>query len=283
MLMPVPTPNDAVPPDLLESVLARLGFTVRPEPDLGGLRDVYAAWNRQVPFDNIRKIIALHEGTPGRLPGDDPADFFTGWLRDRAGGTCWATATALHALLHTLGFRADRGVATMMVAPDVPPNHGTVTVLLDGVRYVVDPSILHGEPLRLAHDGSRVEHGAWCAQSVHTDGRWLIRWQPPRRPQGLDCRIDLLRADQPQFVALHEATRRWSPFNFELYAQSHRGDRMIASLKGRRIVRDAQGIETETPFDGDERLRWLVDELGIAESLAVRLPPDRPTPPPPQP
>ena len=46
-------------------------------------------------------------------------------------------------------------------------------------------------------------------------------------------------------------------------------------------MRDATGAEVESLFEGDDRLRWLVDELGISESLAARFPPDLPTPPPP--
>ncbi len=279
----MPAAETPLPDPLLDRILERLGFATRPEPTLAGLRDLYAAWNRHIPFDNVRKIVALHENTPGPLPGDDAADFFSAWLRDGAGGTCWAVAGALHALLTTLGFSAERGVATMMVAPDTPPNHGTVTVRLDRRRYAVDPSILHHEPLPLdeGNGGTRIEHRAWGAESVQVDGHAVIRWRPPRRPQGLDCRIDRLGASRAAFAARHEATRRWSPFNFELYAQTHRGETMIAAAKGRRIVRDATGAEVESVFEGDDRLRWLVDELGISESLAARLPPDRPTPPPP--
>ncbi len=278
----MPAPDDTLSDELLDHVLERFGFAARPDPTLAGLRALFAAWNRRVPFDNVRKMVALHEGTSGPLPGDDATGFFTAWLRDGAGGTCWAVAGALHALLTSVGFRAERGVATMMVAPGIPPNHGTVVVRIDAARYAVDPSILHHEPLRLDH-GARIEHGAWGAARVRADGHEVIRWRPPRRPQGLDCRIDRLGADRGHFAALHEATRRWSPFNFELYAQTHRGDTMIASVKGHRIVRDASGAESETPFEGTERLHWLVDELGITESLAVRLPPDRATPPPPPP
>lgn len=276
----MPVPDEILSDELLDQVLERFGFAARPDPTLAGLRDLFAAWNRQVPFDNVRKMVALHEGASGPLPGATAAGFFTAWLRDGAGGTCWAVAGALHALLAALRFRAERGVATMMVAPDIPPNHGTVVVRIDAACYAVDPSILHHEPLRL-DQGARIEHGAWGAETALADGQAVIRWRPPRRPQGLDCRIDQLGVDRAQFAALHERTRRWSPFNFELYAQTHRSDTTVASVKGRRIVRDASGVESETPFEGAERLRWLVDVLGIAESLAVRLPPDRATPPPP--
>jgi len=83
--------------DLLEQVLSRLGLSDRPAPTLDGLQTLYAAWCRKVPFDNVRKLIHLHDHTPGPLPGDDPAEFLTAWLTYGTGGTCWAGNGALHA------------------------------------------------------------------------------------------------------------------------------------------------------------------------------------------
>jgi hypothetical protein len=62
--------------DLLERVLMRLGLSNRPAPTLDGLQTLYAAWCRKVPFDNVRKLIHIHNHDPGPLPGDDSADFF---------------------------------------------------------------------------------------------------------------------------------------------------------------------------------------------------------------
>ena len=60
----------------------------------------------------------------------------------------------------------------MLVAPHIPPNHGTVLVACDEMRYVVDASMLHGEPLRLDPDTpTGVTHPAWGAMQ-HT--RWLL-------------------------------------------------------------------------------------------------------------
>src|SRR5580692_149390 len=121
----------SLPQAMIDRVLERLELTGRPEPTLAGLSAVYCAWCRHVPFDNIRKLIHVRRGDPGVLPGDDAGDFFHGWLRYGAGGTCWAGNGALSVLLVALGFAARRAVATMLVAPNLPPNHGSVTVLLE--------------------------------------------------------------------------------------------------------------------------------------------------------
>ncbi|MDX2030503.1 MAG: arylamine N-acetyltransferase [Blastocatellia bacterium] len=116
--------------DLRERILARLGFSAAPAADLDGLRALYEAWCMRVPFDNVRKMIALRGGGSEPLPGGEAADFFAAWLRDGVGGTCWPTSNGLFALLDALGFEARRIAGAMRDLGIV--NHGSVKVKLDG-------------------------------------------------------------------------------------------------------------------------------------------------------
>src|SRR5690242_5074380 len=118
----------SLPQSLIEKILAKLGLPTVPTIDLKGLDAIYSQWCRKVPFDNVRKLIHVKAGNLEPLPGDNSVDFFENWLKYGTGGTCWAGNGALFALLSALGFDSSRGVATMLVAPDVPPNHGTVLV-----------------------------------------------------------------------------------------------------------------------------------------------------------
>lgn len=272
----------ALVPALAERVLQRLGFTHAPPPTFEGLARLYAAWCQRVPFDNVRKLIHLRSGEPSPLPGSDAGDFFASWLQDGTGATCWGGHTALHALLVTLGFRAARGYGTMMVAPDIPPNHGTVVVDLEGRRYLVDASILHGEPLELSFTSTtQVVHGAWGVTASAQTGPLLIRWRPIHMPQGLDCRIDRLDVDAQVFLDLHEGTRAWSPFNYQLYARVNRGDRVIGTGFGERFTFFADGAVERQVLEPQDRQRFLIEEIGIREELAMRVPADIATPPPP--
>ena len=54
-----PLPHDPLAPALIERVLEGLGLRGQPEPDLAGLRTLYAQWCLRVPFDNIRKLLHL--------------------------------------------------------------------------------------------------------------------------------------------------------------------------------------------------------------------------------
>lgn len=267
-------------PSLVDQVLQRLELSARPEPDLDGLKSLYDAWCRRVPFDNVRKLIALSAEAPGRLPGDDPADFFETWLQSGVGGTCWAGNGALCALLQNLGFAAHRGTATMLVAPNLPPNHGTVAVNLPQGRFLVDASILFVEPLPLV-DGreSSIDHGAWGVQGHWLDDKFAVRWRALHRQDFIDCRVDEWPVDADRFHAQHEATRTWSPFNFELTFNLVRDDGRIGIAGNQAVYLQADGSLTVKPLT--DRMAFLVEELGISEALAARIPDDLPTPPPP--
>jgi N-hydroxyarylamine O-acetyltransferase len=280
--MPRSTRTEELSPDLLERVLSRLGLSATPAPDLNGLKTVYAAWCRSVPFDNIRKLIHVQTQTQGVLPGDSAQDFFEVWLKYKTGGTCWAGNGALHSLLVTLGFAAQRGVATMLVAPSVPPNHGTVSVELDGVRFLVDASILHSEPLPLEEGKAiTIEHPAWGVRCVQQNHSWRITFRPMHVPTGLECRIEQLATTREDFHARHEQTRAWSPFNYELHARLIQGDSVVGIAFGQRVEYDRTGAVSQHRLAGDERKRVLIEELGIKEEIVQMLPLDTPTPPPP--
>ena len=268
----------AVDSALVDRVLDAFGLASRPMPDLDGLRTLYEAWCRNVPFDNIRKLIAVRAGDPGPLPGDRPREFLEQWLAHRVGGTCWAGNGALCALLGDLGFAAHRGVATMLVAPDIPPNHGTVVVDLPEGRFLVDASIMHVEPLPVAPGaGAAVDHPAWGVRGRWIGDKYAINWRPMMRGDRIDCRVDEWPVDVQRFRTQHEMTRGWSPFNFELVFNLVRDDGRVGvgNGLGRRILRDSESAEPLA-----DRVAFLVDECGVSEALAVRLPADVPTPPP---
>jgi N-hydroxyarylamine O-acetyltransferase len=269
--------------ELIERVLQKLKFARRPEPTSRGLKAIYSAWCRRVPFDNINKMIHLRCRDSGSLPGDTAVDFFEQWIRFGAGGTCWAGNGALCVLLDSLGFAAERAVGTMVTAPTASRNHGSTVVECEGRRYVVDASILHDEPLLLdARAPGAVAHPAWGVQSSIRDGQWIIRWRPLHKPDGRDCRIEEYDAAAPVFRDRYENSRVHSPFNDELYVRLNRGDTVMGAAFGRRIEFDAAGGISQQELQGNERLRFLIEEIGIHEELAHALPQDMPPPPRPE-
>jgi arylamine N-acetyltransferase len=269
-------------PALIDRVLAKLGLASRPEPALDGLKRVYGAWCHKVPFDNVRKLMHLRRQDAAALPGDSASDFFEAWLRHGTGGTCWAGNGALQELLRALDFDARRGLATMLVAPDIPPNHGTVVVTCDHKRYLVDASILHGEPLALEpHAPSAIAHPAWGVQCSVREGKWSIRWRPLHLPDGIDCRIEALEVTQQVFHDRHEDSRPWSPFNYALSARLNRNDTVVGAAFGQRVDIVADGSIRQRALPPAQRASLLVEELTMDAAFIAQLPADLPTPPPP--
>ncbi|MEO6741639.1 MAG: hypothetical protein ABIP20_15450 [Chthoniobacteraceae bacterium] len=279
--------GNTLPPKLLERVLSKLGLSSRPEPTPDGLRALYAAWCRTVPFDNVRKIIHVQGGASGLLPGGTAVDFFEAWLRHGTGGTCWAGANACTTLLCALGFDAVRGIGTMLHAPGAQPNHGTVLVTFGGVEktktsnVIVDCSILHGEPLLLAGWTTEISHPAWGVRCAWRDGQMHIAWRPLHMLDGFECRLEQFGADGADFQRRYEETRGWSPFNYEVTARINRGDRVTGLAFGQAVSLEADGTVQQRPVSHEERVRVLIGEIGLSEEIVSQLPQDKKTPPPP--
>lgn len=298
-----------LPDETVDLVLQALGLPSRPSADHAGLAAVYRAWCERVPFDNLRKRLFLTTDGEGPLPGHTPEAFFADWLADGTGGTCWANAGALHALLRALGFDAHLALGTMLpptrlpdpeVVPaalvpllsrprppgppkDPPPNHGAVAVAFAEERYLVDGSMLHMEPLRLdAHTKTGTDHPTARVSCEPLDGGgWLVEWRPLHLPTGAHCRIETIGLTRAEIEERHEATRGWSPFNFALSSRVVRGDDVVGLRFGEwGLLRNGSGFEGGAFASPDERRAFLVDEIGYPETLVDRLPECEPLPPP---
>lgn len=271
-----------LPESLTERVLAGLGFSTRPETSQEGLNDLYQAWCQQVPFDNVRKLVDLKLQRPAPFPGTEAGDYLEAWLKHHAGGTCWAGSNALFCLLADLGFEVERCIATMLAAPHLPPNHGSVRVRLGDAHYLVDTSILSGEPLLLAESGAgSVAHPSWGIQAQTKDGLWHVHWRPLHQPAGFECRFDRYGAEHAEYRDRHEDTRGWSPFNYQVYARINRGNEVIGMAFGSSVTLRADGSVESREIDDAERRRLLIEDFGMCEELVSQMPEDRPTPPPP--
>jgi N-hydroxyarylamine O-acetyltransferase len=261
--------------------MERLGVDL-PTLDLAGLRAVYAAWCSGVSFDNVLKLIHVAEGHPGPLPGSTTESFFEQWLEHGTGGTCWAGNAALHDLLEALGFDVARAIATMLSSPEARgPNHGSVIVTIDGERWIADASILSGEPIRIPAPGEPAAAGP-LPRFEWLDGRPAVVWRTLTAPGGFPCRIDRIGAETAEWDALHQRTRAWGPFNYQLNARVMRGDTSLGVSSGRRFAFGVDGSVSASPLDRDGRVRFLIEVLGISEEVAGRVPEDRPLPPRPE-
>jgi len=216
------------------------------------------------------------------LPGSSAQDFLESWLKHGSGGTCWSGNGALQALLSASGFNARRGVGTMLVAPDLPPNHGTVIVNFEGRDFLLDASIMHVEPMPLdSEKDTREDFPAWGVKVGKQGGQAHVWWTPLHMPEGLVCRIDKLKTEPGEFHERHESTREWSPFNFELHFRIINGSSVTGIVGYYDIEKTSTREFFKRKISPEERTKLLIERFGLSEELATQIPPDTPTPPPP--
>lgn len=267
-----------LPLDLVERVLEKLGLRERPSLDLAGLNAVMAAVCGAIPFDNIRKRIWFERIRKGPLPGGDPTDFFESWLAHGTAGTCWPSNGAMHALLVSLGFPARRGAGGMMVTPEEDTNHGTVLVALDGVDYLADLNLgsFKALPLVPGKSDSTGEdiHGI---RAVPFEDRFEVIWymgHSRKRPLTFRIQPEHDGASHAFFLSRYERTKQVSPFNQVLYITRHFPNSILALGGMTKFAVSADGSMAATEIDAAERMRILVEELGISEEIARKLPDD---------
>ena len=121
-----------------------------------------------------------------------------------------------------------------------------------------------------------------CPGSSGSTGKPSVTWRILPVPDGFPCRIERIGADALEWDALHQRTAGWSPFNYQLNVRLLRGETSIGVAAGQRFEFDRDGTLSASPLDRDGRIRFLIEEIGISEQIARRVPDDRPIPPRPE-
>lgn len=284
----VPDASENLPYGLRNRVLDRLGLSVPRAPTLESLRVVYRAWCQGVPFDNVRKMIALRTGPSCPLPGGRASEFFEDWFRDGSGGTCWPTSNALFALVSSLGFEARRVAGSMRDLGVV--SHASVKVRIDGEDWLVDSSLLTNAPLPLDR-GVFVSDDPVVPAEVEPAGTTHVIWADlPPNPSYLPCRLLIDRMTHAEHLAAYEVSRARSPFNQRLYARRNRPGELVVLVGNTRFARTTGGLESRV-LSPDDICRALRSDVGLSEALieawraaggcdASLEPPSGPAPPP---
>lgn len=249
----------------VDEIVERLGFAERPATDPDGLGALYSAWCRRVPFDNLRKIVAMHFDLP-EMPGIHPDDFFAAWMLTGAGGTCWGSNNALHALLVGLGFDATLHAASMF---DAGLNHGTTVVDIDGERWVVDTSI-HGDvPAPIRSVSTSVEHAGFVTTVRPDADGWIIDCPTPEPDVRIPCRLHD-EMDHAFTLEANEKSRNDSPFNGGIMIGIN-DDTGVWMLKENRLARIEAAGTTTTVLTDAEVDEWAIEVAGHAPQLVAEV------------
>jgi len=220
-------------PALVERAFERLGFAKKPAADRAGLDALYAAWCHAVPFDNVRKRIALARGWSEPLPGGRPADLLAAWLEHGTSGTCWPSSNGLHAM--------------------------------------VDSSILCGAPIRL--DRSRASDNGDPVHPIRVEpasGGLLVHWGMTQSAQTIPCRLMQDPVDEAFYLERYEISRGYSVFNDALYARKNFPGRLVSFTGRVRHEKTAEGV-TSRELSLPELRAALVEELGYSAAIVDEL------------
>jgi len=269
-------------PELVERVLAKLGLSGCPTVDLNGLNQLYAAWSGGVPFDNVQKRIWFAGDRTKPLTGGRPTEFFENWLRHGTGGTCWPTAGAICALAQSLGFNARRIAGAMIEGGEVGQRdgHGSTMVTLDGVDFLIDPSILAFEAIPLVPGvPATAGKGIHAIQAVPIERGFDVLWYPGHQrdePIRLRTQPEFDPVDHSFFIKGYDASAEHSPFNDALHI-CRRSPNSIASLRrNKKTMIAADGTVSIDKIADADRPRVLIEEFSLSQEIVEALPHDTP-------
>jgi N-hydroxyarylamine O-acetyltransferase len=250
--------------ELVTRITAALGFVEEVPVDFDGLSQLYAAWCACVPFDNIRKMIALRSPDT-MMPGLDASDFFENWIANGSGGTCWPSSNALCVLLMSLGFDARRVAGSMFDIPDI--NHGTVKVKIEGRDWMVDSSMLTYRPLPITSEVFVNDDPAHRVEVEPSNGSHVVWRDFPPLSEYIPCRLRLDPVDTDFYFERYEKySREQSPFNDRLYFRRGGPHGTFAVFGNVRFRRTAEGLDVHE-FTREGLLEFLRDEAAVSEVM----------------
>ncbi len=217
-----------------------------------------------MPFDNVRKLIALRRAHEPPLPGTHAIDFFEHWLTTGAGGTCWSSSNALYMFVTSLGFDARRIAGSMRDLGFV--THGSVVVTLNAHEWLVDSSALTQRPVPLSA-GPYLDADPAFATTWQRDGdTHLLRFGAAPGPEHTVCRFLVDHIDHAYLQAAYEKSRTFGRFNERLYARRNVADGFIVLSGNVRYHRTASGTHVRT-LNHDSLRQVLHDDFGHTPAL----------------
>jgi len=249
---------------LAERMLSRLDLPYPVTADLATLQTLYAAWCHHLPFDNIRKMIALRTGGNQPLPGLDAEEFFENYLATGAGATCWPMANAFNELLLSLGYQSSL-VAGYMLDLGVL-NHGSVKVTINQREYFADAPLLLNVILPLGQ-GIVIHNDPLVPVELEPqEGSNLVWIKPLPGNEYFYCRMISDPVPWSLFAEGYEASRTMSIFNQRLYARRNHPGELIVLWGNTRFSKTVNGIESRE-LSPAELCEALHRDIGISYSL----------------
>ncbi len=165
--------------------LQQYAISPRPCANMELLREILAGF-ANLPYENLSKIIKFNRsGENGAQRLRLPEEVIEDHLRWRLGGTCFSLTFFLQTILLHHGFTCYVVMGDMRAGRNI---HCAMVVMLDSVKYLVDPGYLLRQPMALDPAKPRLYHTEFTgvelrfeplneAYDVCTFNRQEIKWR----------------------------------------------------------------------------------------------------------
>ncbi|MFI9811762.1 arylamine N-acetyltransferase [Saccharothrix variisporea] len=251
-----------------------LGLPDAPAPSWSHVTALYRRWCQRVPFDNflIRTAIA---GVPRRVPGMAPPEFLSTAMTLGVGNLCMEAADALCAVLRAHGYRVSVGLC--QIGGDsgtLRVNHTTVVLHWGGERFVLDTTLLTGEPIALV-DGHHLVTPVLPHAVRDLGGLWEIATVTAVGKKPKVIRLLAVVEQTSVCDALYQSLQGpdyWAA-NRRFFIQLHEDDALL-TFSGDTLYRTTADDVASRRIGADERTRVLTDVFGVSAALAPTLPAD---------
>jgi N-hydroxyarylamine O-acetyltransferase len=263
-----------------EGMLERIGFKAAPPMSSWGLAEIYRAWCRSVPFDNVLRRIQICEGAEhdgARLPGWTPEEFARDYLTHGVGGPCAPAGITFESLLQTLGFATRIVLATMEDPDGESLGHVTTVVTVGDEVFLVDTVILCEAPIPMPREGSAVLPDPIHPVEVRRRcGAWRIAYASAMTRAPAVCTVTDRVVDEQAWRALYretQASRTFRRFNGGLYIRRNVQGGVSVIYRDCHVIVDGSG-RRERWVGQDERDDLLLGDFGLSQEIVSRLPPE---------
>lgn len=144
-----PTPNQFIlnPYKFQESVAIFTDYfsLTRRNPGMLYLQEILDKYS-QLPYENISKIIKLNQHWDSLDKLRLPAEVMAAHISQKLGGTCFSLTFFLQTILTAENFQCYPVMAHMRAGQNI---HCALIVLLEGVKYLIDPGYLLNQPMAI--------------------------------------------------------------------------------------------------------------------------------------
>ncbi|SED15546.1 Arylamine N-acetyltransferase [Tenacibaculum sp. MAR_2009_124] len=255
-----------ISPEVLHKLLNRFKLSTT-ECNEEGLKKVYQAWCRNIPFDNFWKRLELEQSPFIEKDQIDATTFFEAWLEHGIGGTCWTTTNALQALLIDMGFQVKFVGGSMGDMGLV--NHGSLIVTTNDKReFIVDTSISNEVPIEIIPN--TIDNTPHSIQLIDEQEKLSILFEFPSKKDLMKCAIYNNTLSSENVQKHHKESYTNSLFNDCVYIKKN-NEFGINTIIGNTLYTKTKNEIKKVTLNKEEIEKVLSNVMGLSDEIITHI------------